>query len=91
MIRYLTCVRILGGVMEILLLQPGFLLLRLQNAFGIQIYAFMKGFPPRSGEDFQDGPHGPDLLALARRNMLRAAAISGVSFFGRTKIANSGD
>ena len=46
--------------MEILLLQPVFLLLRLQNAFGIQIYAFMKGFPPRSGEDFQDGPHGAD-------------------------------
>ncbi|MDO4999981.1 MAG: hypothetical protein Q4E27_07025 [Bacteroidales bacterium] len=42
--------------MEILLLQPVFLLLHLQNAFGIQIYAFMKGFPPRSGEDFHDGP-----------------------------------
>ena len=60
MIRYLTCVGILGGVMEILLLQQVFLLLRLQNAFGIQIYAFMKGFPPRSGEDFQAGSHGAD-------------------------------
>ena len=60
MITYLSCIRILGGVMEILLLQPVFLLLRLQNAFGIQIYAFMKGFPPLSGEDFQDGPLGAD-------------------------------
>ena len=59
MIRYLTCVRILGGVMEILLLQPVFLLLRLQNAFGIQIYAFMKGFRRGQERIFRTVPTAP--------------------------------
>ena len=54
--------------MEVLLLQPGFLLFRLRDVdalvfhlkmqFGMQRYAFIEGFPSQSGEDFQADNRG---------------------------------
>ena len=37
MISYLSCIRILGGVVEILLLQPGFLLFRLRDVDALDL------------------------------------------------------
>ena len=37
MITYLSCIRILGGVMEVLLLQPGSLLLRLRDVDALDL------------------------------------------------------
>ena len=37
MITYLSCIRILGGVMEVLLLQPGTLLLRLRDVDALNL------------------------------------------------------
>ena len=54
--------------MEVLILQPGSLLLRLRDVdalvfhlkirFGMQRYTFIEGFPPRSGEIFQADDRG---------------------------------
>ena len=54
--------------MEVPLLQPGSLLLRLRDVdalvfhlkirFGMQRYTFIEGFPPRSGEIFQADDRG---------------------------------
>ena len=37
LITYLSCIRILGGVMEVLLFQPGFLLIRLRDVDALDL------------------------------------------------------
>ena len=73
MITYLSCIRILGGVMEVLLLQPGFLLLRLRDVDALDLkddrprtviatgdhHTVVVGPPLHDGPSLQGGVHVP--------------------------------
>ena len=86
MISYLSCIRILGGVVEILLLQPGFLLLRLRDIDALDleydrsrtVIATSDHHPVVVGPTLHDGPSLQGGVNVAADGVPRLPAESAV-------------